>query len=748
MTLPLAGVVIALLTRRALVKSAGGEHLVAALLIGAGTGSAASSRQAGSCAARWVGGPQVAVVAVHDRPSRRGLTTGTVVHTRAGCDGDLRLRFDSAVIVPGGVRAIIVGTYRPPLVLRVTHVRILDQRRSWRYAVRDAVGARVQQLYGPRAPLVEALVTGRREDLDRTLQDDFTASGLAHLLSISGLHVGIMAGWLVMVLKRFLPRRNVLAISTAISWGYVILLGCPAPATRTAGFLTVNAASRWWQRHPPTGVVLSVSVLLILAIDPLAMTSVGAWLSVAAVWGTTAAGEALPDIHRKSAVKQLIAASVGATIVTAPITAYTFGAMAPIGIVANLVAVPVSGVAVPAVFFSLFAGEWMASGAGLALAAVERTASLAARIPGGHFNAEPGIGFAWPWAVLLGAALWARHRRPAWIVARRRLLLAGVTATWGAAVATALPSRHAPVEIRVLDVGQGDAIAIRTPRGHWALVDAGPRTPRRDAGRDVVVPFFRRAGVRRLDLLIATHADADHLGGVPAVLRELDPVMVLENGQAAGTDLFLEHLAVIDAAGISWHVARAGDTVRIDSVTLAVLHPASTWVDTHMETNENSVVVRLTYGDFDAILTGDIGFPAESALAGIVGEAEVLKVGHHGSAGSSAASWVAAVRPRLAVISVGADNRYGHPAPAALARLSSAGAAVWRTDRGGTVTIGTDGRTFWVEQQRQRTFSERIRCRLATWLPSSDSLSSRSGCTAGQRVSYPTFSTTSRSPPR
>jgi competence protein ComEC len=487
-------------------------------------------------------------------------------------------------------------------------------------------------------------------------------------------------------------------------------------------------------------------VLLILAIDPLAVTSVGAWLSVAAVWGTTAAGEALPEQHRKSSVKQLIAASVGATIVTAPITAFTFGAMAPIGIVANLVAVPVSGIAVPAVFFSLFAGEWMAPGAGLALAAVERTASVAAQVPGGHFSAEPGFAFAWPWALLLGAGLWARHRRPAWVVARRRMLLAGVGGAWAAAIAGALPtSRHAPLEIRVLDVGQGDAIAIRSPRGRWALIDAGPRTPQRDAGRDVVVPFFRRMGVRRLDVLVATHADADHLGGVPAVLRELDPAMVLENGQASGTNLFLEHLALLDGGGISWNAARAGDTLRLDSVTLAVLHPSGAWVETHMETNENSVVLRVSYGDFDAILTGDIGFPAESALAPVVGQAEVLKVGHHGSAGSSAASWLAAVRPRLAVISVGAENRYGHPAAAALGRLSAAGAEVWRTDRGGTVTIGTDGRTFWVEQQRQRTFSERLRCRLATWLPSSDSSSSRSGCTAGQRVSYPTFSTTSPS---
>ena len=126
-------------------------------------------------------------------------------------------------------------------------------------------------------------------------------------------------------------------------------------------------------------------------------------------------------------------------------------------------------------------------------------------------------------------------------------------------------------------------------------IDAGPRTPARDAGRSVIVPFFRRQGVGRLDLLIATHGDADHLGGVPTVIRELDPGLILESGQPVGTGLFLEHLAAIDARGSAWRAARAGDTVMVDGVTLAVLHPTAEWLDTRTATNENSVVVRLSF---------------------------------------------------------------------------------------------------------------------------------------------------------
>jgi competence protein ComEC len=383
------------------------------------------------------------------------------------------------------------------------------------------------------------------------------------------------------------------------------------------------------------------------------------------------------------------------------------------------------------------------------LSGIERTATIAAGIPGGHFAGEPGLWFALPWVAVLVATLWARHHRPTWIVARRRLTVSAVGAAWVGIAVVAVPlARHAPLEIHVLDVGQGDAIAIRTPQNHWALIDAGPRTPVRDAGREVVLPFFRRQGVRRLDLLIATHADADHLGGMPTVIRQLDPQLMLENGQPTGTNLFLEHLAALDEGGVPWHAARLGDTLVIDSVTIAVLHPTSRWVETHQETNENSVVLRVTYGAFDAVLTGDAGMPAESALVGQVLPSEVLKIGHHGSAGASSAPWLAAVHPTVAVISVGEKNSYGHPAPATLQRIAAAGAAVRRTDQGGTVTIGTDGRTFWVEQQRQHSLTERVRCLLASWLPSSVSSSSRNDCTVGQRVNYLTFSTTLRSRPR
>jgi competence protein ComEC len=253
--------------------------------------------------------------------------------------------------------------------------------------------------------------------------------------------------------------------------------------------------------------------------------------------------------------------------------------------------------------------------------------------------------------------------------------------------------------------------------------------------------------VDRLAALIVSHGDADHLGGAPTVLRQLDPELVLEPGQPLGSRLYLEYLAALDGGGVPWRVARAGDTLVVDSVVVAVLHPTAPWLERRVEPNENSIVLRVSHGCFDALLVGDIGRPAEHALLEWVGPAEVLKVGHHGSAGGTTPEWLDAVAPAVAVISVG-RNAYGHPAAPVLRRLARRGIAVWRTDRQGTVTIRSDGRYFTIGQGERTSAWEGLRCRMAQLLRSSGSSSSRSGCTRRPPVSLPSCSTISRWPPR
>ncbi|MBI2073998.1 MAG: ComEC/Rec2 family competence protein [Gemmatimonadetes bacterium] len=545
-------------------------------------------------------------------------------------------------------------------------------------------------------------------------------------------------------------RASLAPLATALAvWAYVALLGFPPPAVRAATFITLHAAATARQRHPPPDAILAAAVVVVLVLDPLAATQVGAWLSVAAAWGVGFAVRQLPVARRRHPVASLMAASLGATLATAPITAFVFGTVAPVGLLANLIAVPLTGVAVPGALLSLAGGGPLAVGSGLVLAAVERTAEIASTFPGGQVRGPPGAAFAVPWVLALAAAIWLCRRRPHLGALRLRGAAVLVAGAWAGVIIPTLAARQGGKELRlhVLDVGQGDAIVLRTPRGHWAVVDGGPRTPAGDAGRSVVLPFLRRQGVRSLDLVVASHGDADHLGGIPALTGVLTPDLVVEPAQPLGTSLYLEFLRAVDEVGARWRPGRAGDTVTLDSVTLAVLHPAQAWVETHLAANENSVVLRVTYRAFDAVLMGDAGFPAESAVIETMAGAEVLKVGHHGSAGATGDALLDRVRPAVAVISVG-ENRYGHPSPEVLRRLAARGTDVYRTDRGGTVTIRTDGSYFEVVQRASGSWLEGVRCQVQRLLPSKASSSSRNACILPRRASYPTSSTTSPSPPR
>jgi len=721
--------------------------LLAMAMLGVANGCWVTGRERDGCAVRWGAGRHAAIVRLEDAPSRRGLAEATVRHAPERCRGSIRMRLPRGT-ASSGTMLVVTGAYTPGGALRVERARVLHGRRPpLRFAVRDAIARRIESLFGERAPLIEALVLGRRADLDPRLRAEFVGAGLAHLLAISGLHVGIVAAWLVLLGRLAGLGRWAVWVGVVGVWGYTFLLGFPAPATRAAAFVAIAAIARARRRHPPASAVLGVAVLGVLAIDPAAVTQVGAALSVSAVWGTAEAVALVRRGRSRGVWREMIAASAGAVLATAPISAYVFGQVAPAGVVTNLVALPLAGLIVPGILASLLGGGILAAGTGLALALLERVAAIGARLPAGVVASDPGLGAALPWTVALGLGIWLARHRPTWPVVVRRGGLLLLSLSWlGLARDAWRRDRYPGLSLYVLDVGQGDAIAIRSPRGHWALVDGGPRTPRFDAGRSVVAPFLRRQGVRSLDFLVVSHGDADHLGGVPGVLAAVPADVVLEPGQPLGSELYAQYLASVDGAGAGWRAARAGDLIEWDGVRIEVLHPAAGWVEREARPNENSLVLRVSYGAFDAVLAGDAGLPVESVLVRSVARAELLKVGHHGSSGSTGVSWLTALGPRVAVISVG-PNAFGHPTAAVLDRLAARGIRVFRTDRGGTVTVRSDGSYLAVNQGDASPLG-RVACRVHGWLRSRASSSSRSGCSPRPPGSSPTSFTTSLSPPR
>jgi competence protein ComEC len=282
-----------------------------------------------------------------------------------------------------------------------------------------------------------------------------------------------------------------------------------------------------------------------------------------------------------------------------------------------------------------------------------------------------------------------------------------VLLSWGGMI-LAIPWRSADgvtgLSLHFLDVGQGDGAAIRTPHGHWVLVDAGPRSATSDAGKRVVAPFLARERVRRLDAMIISHAHADHVGGAAAVLDHVDASVVIEPGELVDDPVYTDFLSAVAADGAQWRVARAGMHFELDSVRFTLLHPDTTWSGWGLDLNEDSAVLLVEYRGFRALLSGDAGFPAESLLRGRVGPVDLLKVGHHGSRWASGDAWLAELQPHAGIVSVGV-NRYGHPSPEALHRLAVHQVAVWRTDRDGSITVTTDGRRVSIAgEHRQDTF--------------------------------------------
>jgi len=263
-----------------------------------------------------------------------------------------------------------------------------------------------------------------------------------------------------------------------------------------------------------------------------------------------------------------------------------------------------------------------------------------------------------------------------------------VLVPFGAGRASALLATHA------IHVGQGDAFAVRTPAGRWLLIDTGPRTDGYDAGRRRVVPFLLARGVTRIDALILTHPDADHIGGAEAVLESLDVRAVIDPALPAGKDMYIETLRRARGRGAVWYAGRAGRELVIDDVALRFLYPEEDSLDASLGANDFSVVFRLAYGRFGALFLGDAPSAVENALVRDHGNAlaaDVLKVGHHGSRTSTSDSLLAVVRPRVALVSAGARNRYGHPDPTVIDRLGRNGVLVLRTDRQGSLRVRVDG---------------------------------------------------------
>ncbi|MGY8778257.1 MAG: DNA internalization-related competence protein ComEC/Rec2 [Longimicrobiales bacterium] len=562
---------------------------------------------------------------------------------------------------------------------------------------RDRMVGKIHDLYGPHAPLVSALVLARREGLPSEVRDGFAAAGIAHLLAISGFHVGIIAGFFIALLRSARVTRPVsVRIATCGTWAYVALIGFPDAACRAALIMTLIVAARGLG-HPPSrwGPLAAAAVILLLH-DPMRLSGAGFQLSFAGAAGLVAwsrpTREALERhpwrawVRAPVSLVKAVSAGVAATVATLPVVAWHFEDVSLVGIPMTLVSTPLIAMALPGALitilvdvFSHRTAIFVSGGVTLLLDGVTLMSGAVASQPWSTtFVPRPVI-----LAVLAGcviAAMVARQPRIGSRVRRRLCVLyVGLAVClWPTLLAI---GERGELELWMIDVGQGDAFALRTPRGRWILVDAGPPQANGSRGHPVL-RAFRARGVRSIETLILTHADADHYGGAEAVLRGINVGRVVDPALSVGKVGYADALDAAREVGTPWYAARTGDELGLDGVRVQVLHPSEAVMIGESnaalrgegEINSTSVVLLVSWNGFDALLTGDAYVETELTLMDEVGDVDVLKVGHHGSRTSTDSSFLAA-------------NRYGHPVPEVVGRLTRVGAKVYRTDRQGDVHV-------------------------------------------------------------
>jgi competence protein ComEC len=551
--------------------------------------------------------------------------------------------------------------------------------------------------------LLEGLLIGERRQLPPTLLADFRRAGVYHVLAISGFNVALVAGSAFLLLRLVRAPASLaagLALATLLAFAAVV--GGQASVLRATVMGGLFLVAGLVGRESHVWNSLAAALLVLLALDPGSLAQPGLQLSFAATAGLLHLGPwiraALPA-WCPGPIRSALAVSIGAQLGVTPVMLLHFGQLSPLGVVANLVVVPLAGLltiggvltlAVGALHeplaHPLFQSLWVL------LVALRWAVRGFAALPGAEVYLPPPPA---PALIASGLALvlapWARG----WAA---RLTVAGLALGSGAAtLAAALPDGL--TRLIVLDVGPGEAIVVRAPDGKTLLVDTGGGGPGRgDRGERVVVPLLRRLGVRRLAVLALTHGAPDRAGGLPGIL---EGIAVDEAWIPAGSE-GAAWLAPLAASGIPQHALAAGDRRWLGAVLVTALHPPrvdalASPLQPGMHA-EPPLLLRIEWGLFSAILTGGSGPGGETAArrAGLPLAATVLKVGGHGSLRATTPEFLGAVGPRLAAIPVGARNPFGHPAPEVLGQLAAGGATVYRTDLDGAIDIRSDGGRIWV----------------------------------------------------
>jgi competence protein ComEC len=652
--------------------------------------------------------------------------------------------------------------------LNVTRERCGSRFFAAVFALRTAALHRIEQLYAgnPYATgMMEATLIGETKKLGAIWTDHFRRTGTYHMLVIDGLHITVLAAFLLFLLRVcFVPELGALALTAAGAWLYALVSGWNAPAVRAAGGFTLYVIARYFYRRGRFLNLLAAAAIVYLAADPSQLFDSGFQLSFLAVGAIGAL--AVPVLERTSGpyvralygIREpsrdprleplaaqfrlelrlladtlhdylripgpwlLLALGAGARVlfyayeIAVVSTAIQIGVALPMaldfhrlsltGLSANILVVPLLALVVPAGFVAVFTGWHFSAALALwLLNAGEKVADWHLRFEPDWRVPDPPLWLSFALAAALLLLAWAL-RRASWLAWTAAVpVLALFTLVYWHPFAPAVHPRV--LELTAIDVGQGDSLLVSFPDSKLMLVDGGGvlsfgrSKPRFEMGEDVVSPYLWTRSIRKLDVVVLTHAHDDHAGGLPAILENFHPAE-LWTGAMPASEAWNQVRAKAQAERTKIMAMQSGRSFDFGGTHIEVLSPPPDYRPAGGPTNDDSLAFRISYGRRSFLLTGDMEKPMEQRLL-ISGEpirSDVLKVGHHGSNTSSTDMFLDAVSPTFAVISDGFANSFHHPHPQVLARLAAHHAAVYRTDQRGLITIRTDGEKIFVHTTR------------------------------------------------
>lgn len=551
--------------------------------------------------------------------------------------------------------------------------------------------------------LLLGLLAGDRSGIPDALRSDFQRSGLVHVLAISGFHVVLLAGMLMIFLKATrLPHKVVRIIAVILLFIYIPVTGSSPAVKRAVLMFSVPQIGALLQRPANTLNSLGVALIFILIQDPSQLWNPGFQLSVAATAGILIGGSHNPLKHLPESLKKNFLWSkiqeffidptyvtLCATFATAPFLIHHFKTLSPLAWLGNIIVVPAISWGMQAGLFALispfdFLRQHFCYAAGFFL----RLASYLTRMLSDSSEASITVGPFGPAILLILGLLFlilpiCRKNLIARTFCFSSLLLFAFLFCYGAFE----KAGHPKWTLTAIDVGQGDSILITTPSGKHLLIDTGPND-RVDSGEDIIVPYLHHIGVLQLDALIITHPDADHFGGAQSLFRTF-PVKELWISECAQREQKIDWQNTLDDAierNIFIRNIHRGFSWKENLFEIFALHPRQ---DHCGETNEESITLRVKSLGHSAILTGDLTVAGEKEILRTDSylKSDILKLGHHGSKTSSSPQFLTAIKPRLAFISSGRHNRFRHPHKAVIQRLDSLRIPYLNTARNGTISF-------------------------------------------------------------